>query len=132
MNRVGRIAIGLVLTASFTVLGACSTSKVVGRVVPGAISHVGVVDGSDERLSRGGLGGIEVSILAPGGEDGVLGRAVSTADGSFAVRIDSANWPTDRVQVRATGDDYATARGTVYLPAGEKRLLILMERTAGD
>ena len=131
---VHRIAIAVAAFVSLLVLPACSTMKVVGRVVSGEISHVGVVDGSDSRLKTKGLDGIEVTIsqAAGGGSSAMLGRAVSTGGGHFSIAVDPNAWPTDRVQVRATGDNYATARGLVFLPREGQQLLILMERTAGD
>lgn len=131
MSTLSRSMVGV---ASVFLLAGCASTKVVGRVLPGAISHVGVVDATDERMGTAGLAGIEVTIspVAGDGSTTILGRGVSTGDGSFSIKIDEDKWPTDRVQVRATGASYATARGSVYLPKGNKRLLILMERTAGD
>lgn len=134
MRRLSRFILSGGLVASVLLVSGCAAAKVVGRVLPGTISHVGVVDATDDRMGTSGLAGIEVT-LSPVSGDGTtsyLGRAVSQADGSFSIKIDSTEWPVDRVMVRATGDDYATARGSVYLPKGDKRLLILMERTAGD
>jgi predicted small secreted protein len=129
-----RIAVAAALFVSLFVLSACSTMKVVGRVVTGEISHVGVVDGSDSRLKTNGLDGIEVTIsqASGGGSNSMIGRAVTTGGGHFSIKVDASAWPTDRVQVRATGDFYATARGLVFLPRDGQQLLILMERTAGD
>ncbi len=131
---IRRIAVAAALLVSLLVLPACSTMKVTGRVVAGEISHVGVVDGSDSRLKTAGLDGIEVSIARTGGSgsSSVIARAVTTGGGHFSMKVDPNAWPTDRVRVRATGDDYATARGLVFLPRKGQQLLILMERTAGD
>ncbi len=129
-----RIAVAAAALVSLLAVPACSSTKVAGRIVSGEISHVGVVDGSDSRLKTTGLDGIEVTIARTGGSgsSSVIARAVTTGGGNFSMKVDSNAWPTDRVRVRATGDDYATARGLVFLPREGQKLLILMERTAGD
>lgn len=134
LTNATRVSIVCFCIAVSLGLSACSSMQVAGRVVPGAISYVGVVDGSDSRLSVPGLQGVEVRISAPSGSGSNenYGRAMTKADGSFTIKLDSSNWPTDRVHVRATVTDYAAARGLVFLPTEGKKLLILMERTAGD
>ncbi len=134
LQHTKRAAVVLFCLAVAAGMTACSSMKVAGRVVPGAISHVGVVDQSDERLGLAGLGGIEVEIAASsgGGSNEHYGRAMTKADGSFSIKLDSSAWPTDRVQVRAKGAQYASARGLVFLPRDGQKLLILMERTASD
>lgn len=115
-------------------LTGCGSGQVVGKVLPGAISYVGVVDQSDERLAQMGLKGVTIRVEAAptAGSATPIATATSKPDGSFKLSIPTSSWPTDRVQIRATADGYATARGSVYLPHAGQSLLILLERTAAE
>ncbi|GAB4385372.1 MAG: hypothetical protein Kow0022_11000 [Phycisphaerales bacterium] len=124
------------LVALFILLSGCGgMMKVQGKVIPGAISYVGVVDQTDPRLAQLGIGGVAIRIDATpvaGGNSTTIVSTTSAADGSFKASIADDVWPSDRVQIRAMLDGYAAARGSVYLPREGQTLLILMERTAAD
>ncbi|RMH13472.1 MAG: hypothetical protein D6695_03815 [Planctomycetota bacterium] len=126
MRSLSIVATGMLLTG-------CAGTRVVGKVLPGTISYVGVVDHSDERLGEPGIPGVSVRIEAPNGSSSSpIATATSGPDGRFSMSIPKDAWPTDRVVVRAIVDGYASARGSVYLPRTSQSFLILMERTAAD
>ncbi|MCL4220393.1 MAG: hypothetical protein KJZ65_03385 [Phycisphaerales bacterium] len=121
------------LAASGCMLTGCGGMTVAGKVLPGTISYVGIVDHSDTRLKELGIGQVSLHIEPPvGSGSGTIATATTKPDGSFKVNIPTEAWSTDRVQIRALAEGYATARGTVYLPREGQSLLILMERTAKD
>ncbi len=121
------------LTAAACLLTGCGGMTVAGKVLPGAISYVGIVDHSDTRLQELGVGKVSLHIEPPvGSGSGTIATATTKPDGSFKISIPTEAWSTDRVQIRALAEGYATARGTVYLPREGQSLLILMERTAQD
>ncbi|KAA0214328.1 MAG: hypothetical protein DYG94_07575 [Leptolyngbya sp. PLA3] len=129
MRRSARLS---ALTAACLLTG-CGGMTVAGKVLPGEISYVGIVDHSDTRLKELGVGQVSLHIEPPvGSGSGAIATATSKPDGSFKITIPTETWSTDRVQVRAMIDGYATARGLVYLPREGQSLLILMERTSHD
>lgn len=132
LRSISRFAL---LTALVSLLAGCGGMKVVGKVIPGAISYVGIVNQTDTRLAQPGVGGVAIRIdatPASGGTSATIASTTSAADGSFKLSIADDSWPTDRVQIRAMIDGYAAARGSVFLPRDGQSLLILMERTAAD
>lgn len=121
------------LAAAACMLAGCGGMSVTGKVLPGAISYVGIVDHSDTRLRELGVGQVSLHIETPAGAgSGTIATATTKPDGSFKISIPTERWSTDRVQIRALAEGYATARGLVYLPRDGQSLLILMERTAQD
>lgn len=118
MNRFMVTGLLLVLVP---LVGCGNTLR--GRVVEGPSSTAVIVNIDDDRMSDPGIAGISIELLD---EDGVrLGRTISNEDGAFQVTIDDQY--SGRFRVRCRTDEYANVSSTVFVPAGQKRLLVLLK-----
>ena len=113
-------AIGLL--AGMLLAAGCN-KVMTGRVVEGSSSTAVIVSAADERFQDPGVAGIEVELLTARGEP--LGRSVSNDEGDFRVPIDPHY--SGKFRVRSHPDAYENLSTTVFVPTGDRRLLILLE-----
>lgn len=122
-------AISAAVLGCLAVLSGCSNSQsLTGRVLPGRAGLVTVVAADDPRMAEPGLGGVRVRVVRGAGTPGSLSEGVSQADGSFTLRVPAAGL-SGRVDVVASGDAVLTARGSIYIPSGGRRVLVIVEQT---
>lgn len=118
----GVVALGL--------LGGCADSlSVKGKVVPGDIGIVTIVDANDERLANtgatpAGMSGVKVEFKKGAS---VVASALSGPDGSFAMKVDRRS-SGSRYDVVATGAGIYPVRSTSYPPAESKFMLIVADQ----
>ena len=118
---------GVLLAVLIPVLGACSSTTVSGRVVPGDLSQVLRVSSADERLDTAGVAGVEVSVIqggAMGGAAAVLASGKTMSNGSFSIAISDKILRSGRIRVRAEGETIYRVDKLVDLPTGGQSLLI--------
>ncbi len=119
--------LGACITLS-ALLGGCAagTTTVVGRVLAGKASVVTVVNADDPRLQAQGVPNVRVRLTRGDGTPTSLTETTSLADGSFSLRVDE-QYLYGRLEVVASGPTVLTCRGSVYLPADDRQVLILVE-----
>lgn len=102
--------------------------SVSGHVLAGRASVVTVVAPDDARLSTPGVAGVTVRLTRGDGAATSLAETTSGADGSFELRVDDRYFYS-RLELVAQGPDILACRGSVYLPADDRRVLVLVEPT---
>ncbi len=121
----------LCLLAAISTLGGCAMRTAVrGRVIPGNLSFVCVVDQSDPRLKQAGIAGVTVESRSDEGRDaGVLfGATQSTEDGSFTLTFKEQPSLMKPVRMTGTMAGYNPAGESFSLPPADKRLLIILKK----
>jgi len=114
--------------------GGCQSYALRGRVVEGTRSQVLVVDADDPRLAGpgapAGIGGASVSFMLDPERAGhkSLGGSFTDADGSFQYPVDEvgAGFLEYGLGVTARAAGKSPAQDSMPMPAGDKRLLIML------
>jgi len=121
---VGLLALGLAAGVS----GCSQTHAIKGKVIPGNLSFVAVVDRGDERLKTEGLADATIEARADVGNVGgfLFGEAKSDAKGDFTMTFKEQGVFLKPVEFTVMKDGMQTARGTMNLPSDQRRLLIIM------
>lgn len=107
----------------------CAASPVIqGKVIEGNLSFIAVVDQSDERLQKEGLG--EVSIEARTGSarggNATLAGTDSKPDGAFTLKFKEQSVLTRPVEFVAEKAGYQPAKVEMIKPAPGRQLLIIL------
>ena len=120
--------ITLALAALSTLaLGACGKRTVMGMVIDAPINRALVVDARDERLSKPGVPGVEVKILAGGKESAGIApvaTAVSDETGAFTFNFPTKTRLRGPIAILTDGDNVFRSTSRVYLPNTGQKLLI--------
>lgn len=116
------------LAAVLVAVGGCAsgTTSVSGRVLAGKASVVTVVNADDPRLGAQGVADVQVRITRGDGTLSSLAEATTLPDGSFVLRVPERSM-YGRLEVQATGPTVLTCRGSLYLPADDRRVLVIVE-----
>ncbi len=111
-------------------LGGCAdTLSIKGKVIPGDIGIVTIVDAHDERLANigetpAGMSGVKV-VFKKG--PSIVASALTGPDGSFAMKVDRRA-SGSRYDVVATGSGIYPVRSTSYPPAESQFMLIIADQ----
>ena len=129
MKQFLPIVLVLLIVAFATGCGAAY--RLQGKVIPGNISYVTVVHGSDERLDQPGLAGVTVRLISEPDKLNreVMGEAVTDSNGKFSIPFEKigAGMMLYNVGLSARRDGYAPAVSTAFrLPPESRRVLILL------
>ncbi|MFA7236818.1 MAG: hypothetical protein WC058_08140 [Phycisphaeraceae bacterium] len=127
-------ACGLAMLLLILFAGGCQSYALRGRVVEGTRSQVLVVDADDPRLAGpgapAGIGGASVSFMLDPERAGhkSLGGSFTDADGSFQYPVDEvgAGFLEYGLGVTARAAGKSPAQDSMPMPAGDKRLLIML------
>lgn len=112
-------------------LAGCESYAIRGAVVEGAASQVVIVDKSDPRLTSNGLkdARIDVTIDPRAMKPKRQGAFLSGPDGQFEAPISEggAGFLDYEAAIVVQRDGFMHAEQTMKLPAGNKRLLIILK-----
>lgn len=121
--------------AALGTLGGCAeTLSVKGKVIPGDIGIVTLVDANDERLAHTGetpegMSGVKIKLKKA---SSVVASAESGPDGSFSMTIDRRASGV-RYDVVAMGPGIYPVRSTSYAPVeGQMMLIVADQRKASS
>lgn len=120
----------LLSLAALPLAGCRSGSTVTGKVIPGEVSFIGVVDASDKRLKDPGIPGVEVAAGTDPSRPvaaAVLGRGTSDKSGNVVVRIKDEGSYAGPFAFNATKDGYVPATGLMPIPSTDRRLLVILK-----
>jgi hypothetical protein len=134
MNRYTRPFLALLALAALSGCANVSAVRVNGKVIAGAVSFIGAVPDNDPRLSGPGLQGVEVQIVSKNttSAEQVVGTAKSDANGNFKAILSDQSAIKVPSEFKASGPGYLTAQNTLYIPASDKRLLVVLKKGPGS
>jgi hypothetical protein len=123
----------LVVLAMAAMAGGCASYAVRGAVIGGSQSMVVLVSKDDPRVKvANGLTDVSLSFSLDPRSLGSkpLGATVTRADGTFEMPVDvfGAGTLEYELGVLARGAGYDSAQGTVPMPSGDQRVLVIMAR----
>lgn len=124
----GRVVVIALVAAA---LGSCSPYTLRGKVIPGDISYVAMVDREDPRLEESGLEGAQVVLETDPDRLNreTVGEAVTDAEGNFAISVDQvgAGFLLYDMGLRVTRPGYQRATQMFKLPSSEQRALVILK-----
>ncbi len=109
-------------------LAACGSSTLSGSVVPGPASLVTSLRKDDPRLEPHGIPGVSLSIIArrSAHQDRHLASVITDEEGRF--RCDLRDLVGgEQLVVEASKEAHAPARGTLYPPGPDHRVLVVLK-----
>lgn len=121
----------LIVLASFLGAAGCNNASIVkGKVIPGNLNFIVLVDERDERLKSDGLADVEVTARGDIGKVAgmVLGKAKSNPKGDFSLSIKEQSVLLKPVEFSATVDGHPAARETLSIPPESRRVLVIIKR----
>jgi hypothetical protein len=127
------IASTLYLLVCIQMAGCASSAPVTGRVIPGDISFIGMVDPGDERLKSAGIPAVElVSTPDPGrtAAAAILAKTTSDAKGDFKLKFSDPSIFSRPAAFAARKDGYVSASTVMPVPTEDRRLLVILKPTA--
>lgn len=123
----------LVLAAIGLLAGGCSSQRIHGRVVEGAIGVVTVVESKDERLKGPGIANAAIELRASSTtRSKSLAEGRSAADGSFSFPLSDGQSLADQLRLSAKADGYIPTQGVTFIPGEGRELLVVLKRSDGQ
>lgn len=120
----------LLLVALALPLGGCKSYKLQGKVIPGDISYVAVVDADDPRLEGDGISGAQLRLETDPSRlsSDVVGETVSGPDGAFTMPFNKVGGGVLMYDVGITArrEGYSPVQHQFKLPPPSRRLLIML------
>jgi len=115
-------------------LGGCSATHVIkGKVIQGNLSFVAVVDQGDERLKSAGIADVDISARADVGKVAgyLFAQGETDAKGDFSMKFKDQSLFLKPVEISASKIGFQPATGSLSLPPGDRRILIILAPGAG-
>jgi hypothetical protein len=111
-------------------LGGCGSHVGInGKVIPGAVSFIGTVDSTDERLKQDGLEGVNVSARSESGPTAgmSLGSAKTDKKGNFILPVRDQRSVLYPARFSASKAGYIDAHQSMTAPAAGSAVLVIMK-----
>ena len=123
----------LISAIAYTLAGCGGgATKVVGKVIGGNISFVGVVDSSDARLKGDGIVGAHLVVRTrPDRDAAQVGQATSGPKGEFTIPVSDSAALLQPAEFTAEKEGYLRASTVMNVPPVDKRVLVILRSAPG-